>query len=74
KIQDAGGAVKSLKELSEISGYGKPLLSYHINGDDESRGLTELGLVEVEQKRRGRLQVALTILGRAMLLGQSDVR
>ncbi|MHA2065105.1 MAG: HFX_2341 family transcriptional regulator domain-containing protein [Candidatus Thorarchaeota archaeon] len=70
KIHSAGGGVKSLKELSEISGYGKPLLSYHINGDDESRGLTDLGLVEVEHKRRGRLQIVLTMVGRAMVLGQ----
>ncbi|MHA1965993.1 MAG: HFX_2341 family transcriptional regulator domain-containing protein [Candidatus Thorarchaeota archaeon] len=74
KIQDAGGFVKSLRELSEISGYGRPLLSYHINGDDESRGLVDLGLVEVEHKRQGRLQAVLTTLGRAMLLGQSGVR
>ncbi|MFW9863297.1 MAG: DUF6293 family protein [Candidatus Thorarchaeota archaeon] len=71
-IQKAEGVVKDLGQLSELTGYGKPLLSYHIRGDDESRGLVDLGLIQAEHKRRGRLQVTLTTLGKAMLLGQSE--
>ena len=70
-IDDAGGAIQSLGQLSDISGYGRPLLSYHIWGDDESRGLVEFGLVDAERGRHGRLEVQLTVLGKAMLLGQS---
>lgn len=70
-IQDAGGKIKSLGQLSDLSGYGRPLLSYHVWGDDESRGLVELGLVEAERKRQGRLEANLTVLGKAMLLSQN---
>ncbi len=70
-IQEAGGTIQSLGQLSDISGYGRPLLSYHIWGDDESRGLVELGLVEAERRRQGRLEARLTLLGKAMLLAQS---
>lgn len=69
-ISDLGGKTGNLGELSEQSGYGKSLLSYHVWGDDESKGLVELGLVVAERKRRGRLQVEVTTLGLAMLLGQ----
>ena len=69
-IQDAGGTIQSLGQLSDLSGYGRPLLSYHIWGDDESRGLVELGLVEAERGRHGRLKAHLTVLGKAMLLAQ----
>ena len=69
-IQDADGVIHSLGQLSDISGYGRPLLSYHIWGDDESRGLVELGLVEAERKKQGRLEARLTVLGKAMLLAQ----
>jgi DNA-binding MarR family transcriptional regulator len=66
-IERAGGVVKSLEELSRISGYGKPLLSHHIKGSESSRGLVDLGLVEVERSRRGRIRVQLTLLGRILL-------
>ena len=69
-IQDADGVIQSLGQLSDLSGYGRPLLSYHVWGDDESRGLVELGLVEAERKKQGRLEARLTVLGKAMLLAQ----
>ena len=71
-FHDASGAIHNLGQLSDISGYGRPLLSYHIWGDDESRGLVELGLVEAERGRHGRLEARLTVLGRAMVLAQSS--
>lgn len=66
-IDNVGGEVESLEKLSGASGYGKPLLSYHIRGSEDSRGLVELGLVEVERVKRGRIKVTLTTLGRTLL-------
>ena len=66
-IERGGGDVESLEKLSELSDYGKPLLSYHIRGSEEGRGLEALGLVEVERGKRGRLRVKLTALGRMLL-------
>jgi len=66
-IERSGGDVESLEKLSEIVNYGKPLLSYHIRGSQESKGLESLGLVEIERGKRGRLRVRLTSLGRTLL-------
>jgi DNA-binding transcriptional ArsR family regulator len=66
-IEGSGGDVESLEKLSAIAEYGKPLLSYHIRGSPDSKGLEELGLVEVERGKRGRLRVRLTALGRTLL-------
>jgi hypothetical protein len=66
-IEKVGGDVESLEKLSGFSGYGKPLLSYHIRGSEEGQGLEDLGLVEVERGKRGRLRVKLTALGRTLL-------
>ncbi|MGB7935275.1 MAG: hypothetical protein WCF21_01470, partial [Nitrososphaeraceae archaeon] len=53
-INTAGGVVESLDQLEQISGYGKPLLSYHVQGAKDSKGLADLGLVEVEKGDRGK--------------------
>jgi DNA-binding transcriptional ArsR family regulator len=66
-IEQSGGDVESLEKLSAMSNYGKPLLSYHIRGSKDGQGLEELGLVEVERGKRGRLKVRLTPLGRTLL-------
>jgi hypothetical protein len=68
-IKRAGGEVESLKQLSELAGYGKPLLSYHVQGAEDSRGLVDLGLVDVDRVRRGRTIIRLTALGKLLLLG-----
>jgi hypothetical protein len=70
-IELAGGDVESLEKLSALSSYGKPLLSYHIRGSKEGAGMQELGLVEVERGKRGRLRVRLTALGRTLLSASS---
>jgi DNA-binding transcriptional ArsR family regulator len=70
-IDKAGGVVESLEQLKKISGYGKPLLSHHIRGAEDSRGLEELGLVETERVKRGRIRVQLTLLGKILLLSES---
>jgi len=66
-IEKSNGDVESLEKLSEISNFGKPLLSYHIRGSNEGDGLEKLGLVEIERGKRGRLRVKLTPLGRTLL-------
>jgi DNA-binding transcriptional ArsR family regulator len=66
-LEQSGGDIESLEKLSALSNYGKPLLSYHIRGSKQGRGLEDLGLVEVERGKRGRLRVKLTALGRMLL-------
>lgn len=66
-IDNAGGEVESLEALSNVSKYGKPLLSYHIQGSKESKGLAELGLVEVERISRGKVKVKITTLGKLLI-------
>lgn len=69
-LQKNGGEVDSLETLREISGYGKPLLSYHIQGAEDSKGLVELGLVEVEKGTRGKSITKITTLGKLLTLGK----
>ncbi len=67
-IHEAGERIGNLRELSRITGYGKPLLSYHLNGSVDSKGLIELGLVKVEKGKRGGSKISLTTLGKLLLL------
>lgn len=66
-ISNAGGVVESLDQLEQISGYGKPLLSYHVQGARDSKGLADLGLVEVEKGDRGKISARLTTLGKLLI-------
>ncbi|MFQ5920868.1 MAG: hypothetical protein ACE5JV_02500, partial [Nitrososphaerales archaeon] len=66
-IDKTGGSVESLEQLSELSHYGKPLLSYHIQGARDAKGLADLGLVEVERGERGKMIVKLTTLGKLLI-------
>jgi len=66
-IDKAGGKVESLEQLSELSHYGKPLLSYHVQGARDSKGLADLGLVEVERAERGKTNIKLTTLGKLLI-------
>ena len=72
-VEKVGGAVDSLEKLEEASGYGKPLLSYHIMGGKEARGLAELGLVEVEKGDRGKLLTKLTTLGKLLVISNNSL-
>ena len=71
-INTAGGVVESLDQLEQISGYGKPLLSYHVQGAKDSKGLADLGLVEVEKGDRGKISAKLTTLGK-LLVGSNTL-
>ncbi|MFQ6012353.1 MAG: hypothetical protein ACE5LS_01740, partial [Thermoplasmata archaeon] len=55
--------------LSEASGVEKSLLSYHLRGGRESKGLEELGLVEIDRGTQGRLLIRLSEMGRLLLIG-----
>lgn len=66
-INDAGGMVESLDQLEQASKYGKPLLSYHVQGGKDSKGLADLGLVEVEKGDRGKICAKLTTLGKLLV-------
>ncbi len=68
-LERAGGAVESLNELSEMSGVEKSLLSYHIRGGRDAKGLEELNLVGIDRAKQGRLQVHLTEMGKLILIG-----
>jgi hypothetical protein len=73
-LHKAGGSVDSLNTLSEMSGVEKSLLSYHIRGGRDAKGLEELSLVSIERAKQGRLMVALTEMGRLMLVGGEQLR
>ncbi len=72
-VERVGGAIDSLEKLEQASGYGKPLLSYHIMGGKEARGLAELGLVEVEKGDRGRLLTKITTLGKLLVINNNTI-
>lgn len=64
-----GGEVGSLQELGSHSGIDKSLLSYHLRGGKDSKGLEGLGLVEIDRSHQGRLAIRITPMGQLMLLG-----
>ena len=69
-LRDAGGSVKSLADLEAKVEVDKSLLSYHIRGGRESKGLEELGLVSVNRGEYGKLSIQLSELGRLVLTGR----
>jgi hypothetical protein len=73
-INHAGGAIESLDQLEQISGFGKPLLSYHVQGAKDSKGLADLGLVEVEKGDRGKISARLTTLGKLLVSSNTLTR
>jgi hypothetical protein len=66
-IEEAGGIVESLEHLEQVSGFGKPLLSYHVQGGKDSKGLASLGLLNVERKDRGKISAQITTLGKLLI-------
>jgi hypothetical protein len=72
-IDSMGGMVSGLEELELISGYGKPLLSYHIQGGKENKGLADMGLVEVDKGGRGKTLINITSLGKLMVTSNSII-
>jgi hypothetical protein len=70
-IVGAGGSIDSLDQLEKISGFGKPLLSYHVQGSREAKGLVELGLIDVEKGDRNKISAKITTLGRLLVHSNS---
>ena len=62
------GRVDSLEQLSELTGLDKSLISRHMNGTEDSQGLVELGLVEINKGPRGRAEVEITALGKIVTI------
>src|SRR5438093_630135 len=73
-IDSVGGIVDSLDQLEQVSGYGKPLLSYHVQGAKDSKGLADLGLVDVEKGDRGKISAKLTTLGKLLVSSNTLTR
>ncbi|MGQ0796530.1 MAG: HFX_2341 family transcriptional regulator domain-containing protein [Methanobacteriota archaeon] len=69
-LRDADGSVESLAVLEEKAKVEKSLLSYHIRGGKDSKGLEHLGLVSVDRREYGKLSIRLTELGRLVLTGR----
>ena len=70
-IDSKGGFVDSMEELEQILGYGKPHLSYHIQGGGkESKGLVKLGLVEIFKDGHGKTIISITKLGKLIIEGR----
>ncbi len=55
-----------------MSGFGKPLLSYHVQGGKDSKKLTALGLLDVERKDRGKISASATTLGKLLIYSSSS--
>jgi hypothetical protein len=70
-IDSAGGMVDSLDQLEKISGFGKPLLSYHVQGSKDAKGLVELGLVSIEKGERNKISTKITTLGKLLISSNS---
>jgi hypothetical protein len=70
-IDSAGGSVDSLDQLEKISGFGKPLLSYHVQGSKDAKGLVELGLVNIEKGERNKISTKITTLGKLLISSNS---
>jgi len=70
-IEAAGGFVESLEQLEQITGYSKPLLSYHVQGGNDVKGLASLGLLDVERKDRGKISAVVTTLGKLLITNSS---
>lgn len=66
-LDTVGGTTENLDQLSKISRFCKPLLSYHINGSETSEGLIQLGFIDEKKMERGRSKISLNTLGRIFL-------
>jgi hypothetical protein len=60
------GSHKRLDQLEHISRYGKILLSYNVQRAKNSKGVADLGLVEVKKVERRKISAKFTNLGKLL--------
>lgn len=70
-ISRVGGVIESLEQLEQASGYGRPLLSYHVMGSKDAKGLADLGLLEINKGERGKISAKLTVVGKLLAAGST---
>lgn len=68
-LDGMGGEVEKLRDLADEAGLQDSLASYHIRGGRDGKGLTELGLVDVDRGTRGALTIRLTPMGELLARG-----
>lgn len=66
-IVEEGGSIDSLRRLAQKTKIEKSLLSYHLRGSKSSRGLEELGLIEVIRQSPKHVLIKLTPRGKMLL-------
>jgi len=71
-ISKSDGAHASLQSFADALGMEKSLLSYHLRGTHQTKGLEALGLVRVEREGRGRLRLSLTPIGSFVVEASPD--
>ena len=69
-LVDHDGHAEDMNDLVEWTGLSKSLLSYHLRGNEENRGLEDLGFVRLSRSKRGRLAADLTSMGQLVLIGR----
>ena len=69
-LADHDGHADDMNDLVEWTGLSKSLLSYHLRGNEDNRGLEDLGFVRLSRSKRGRLAADLTSMGQLVLIGR----
>jgi len=69
-LQDHDGHAADMNDLVEWTGLSKSLLSYHLRGNEDNRGLEDLGFIRLSRSKRGRLAADLTSMGEVVLVGR----
>jgi len=69
-LTEHDGHAEDMNDLVEWTGLSKSLLSYHLRGNDENRGLEDLGFVRLSRSKRSRLTADLTSMGQLVLIGR----
>jgi len=77
-LREVPDCCSSMDDLSKKMNMSLPLISYHINGTPEARGLVEEGLIELTSGQHGRNQIRLTEMGKLIIEGylgaESDLK
>ena len=69
-LKSNGSHAEDMTDLAEWTGLSKSLLSYHLRGNEDNRGLEDLGFIRLSRSKRGRLAADLTSMGELVLIGR----